>query len=158
MPESSPNYTRDDGDTLLVNLEHVDIDDVDYYVGPDTEMYDVSASQLQNPYPVTDVGRLRSQIYYQLYIFEHYLTDVEFREKIATLKGKVIAGWNYPQHCHGEVLIDICTLHCEEGFSRVLQYISSEVEDIPTSKLGVHGFSLLDDVETELEHYKSKEA
>lgn len=141
-----PVYPSEDAPTHLVNLQHFADDDIDVYIGGENEMYDFDESIHHNPYSVSEYGRREAIAHYRTYFYKKYLEDEEYRAEVHDLWGKTLAEWNYPEHCHGEVIIDLLQEWNEGGHERVLSHIEHELESIDPSHLGVEGLKNKDEV------------
>ena len=137
MPSEA--YPSEDADTKLVNLQHCSDDEVDAYIGRETEMYDFEESPHHNPYKVADYGRRSALAHYAAYFYERYLEDEDYREQVHALEGQTLACWCWPQHCHGEVIIDLLEARREGGFPAVIDHIEEEVDSLKPEELGMEG-------------------
>lgn len=79
------------------------------------EPYDVyigRPSKWGNPYLVgPDGGRLEVIEKFR----ERILCTPELMRQLPELKGKTLGCWCSPAPCHGEVLIELCKMWCDDG-------------------------------------------
>lgn len=135
----TPIYPAPDAPTRLLNLQHVDENEFDVYIGGETEMYDLDESIHHNPYRVSEYGRQSAIAHYRAFFYKKYLTEKDYRVRVHELWGQTLAEWNYPEHCHGEVIIDLLTAHHEQGFEGAVDHITEELGKLNTSDLGPEG-------------------
>ena len=83
--------------TTLVNVRHTDKCDV---------MID-RTGPFGNPFKIGVNGdRVQVIEKYREWFYKRILTDTEFRDKIQSLKGRVLGCWCVPDLCHGMVIIE----------------------------------------------------
>lgn len=81
--------------TTVVNIKH---HKCDVYIG--------RGSSFGNPFRIGDDGdRVQVLAKYRTY-FNRRLTDPKFRDRILSLKDKVLGCWCKPLLCHGDVIIE----------------------------------------------------
>ncbi len=146
-------YPYDDAETILVNLEHVPLKEIDIYIGPENESHNLDASPFMNPFDHSRKGYDGAVEHYKLYFFRRYLSEPKFKDLTHELKGKTLGGWCYPEPSHGEVIIDLLRAHSDDGEEGVLNHIESELDDIDTTQLGKKGYTEYDAAREELEKY-----
>ena len=81
--------------TTIVNIKR---NKCDVYIG--------RGSPFGNPFRIGDDGdRVQVLAKYRTY-FKRRLTDQSFRDKVLSLKGKVLGCWCKPLLCHGDVIVE----------------------------------------------------
>lgn len=133
-------YPYEDAETTLVSLENHDTENIDFYIGPENESYNLEASPFMNPFSHSKKGYSGAVEHYKCYFFRRYLTEDKFKELAHELKGSRLAGWCYPRPSHGEVIIDLLDAHTSGGEDGVIEHISEELDSIDKSELGSKGF------------------
>lgn len=139
MPKDSV-YPHEDAETTLVNLEYNTLEDIDIYIGPKNESYNLEESPFTNPFDHAKKGYDSAVEHYKLYFFRRYLSEPKLRELTHELRGKRLGGWCYPRPSHGEVLINLLDEFSDGGEEAVKEHIKSELDDIDKKELGVKGF------------------
>jgi hypothetical protein len=134
-------YPHDDAETTLVNLENTTIDEVDVYIGPQNESYNLGDSPFMNPFDHGELGYDGAVTHYKMYFYRRYLSEPKFRELTHELQGKRLAGWCFPRPSHGEVIINLLDAYSDGGDEAVFNHIESELDSINPEELGVNGFT-----------------
>jgi len=93
---------------LLVNGKPTDFEDVHagraIYIGRSNENYDLSESDLANPFTVDEHGRLGACLNYTEHLMERIEEDPRFHEQVMRCYGRPLACWCIPELCHGNVI------------------------------------------------------
>lgn len=93
---------------VLVNGKPSEFTDVHdgpaIYIGRSNEHYDLSESDLANPYSVKEHGRLESCLKYTDHLIDTVQEDRKFREEVFRCHGRPLACWCSPDLCHGDVI------------------------------------------------------
>jgi hypothetical protein len=64
-------------------------------------------SPFGNPFEIGKHGdRQQCVQLYREYFYKRILTDTDFRDKVLSLRGKILACWCAPLECHGEIIIE----------------------------------------------------
>lgn len=158
MPENSiyPSSSSDEK-TQLVNLRHFDLDDVDTYIGEESDTYDLSKSPFSNPFDKAEYGRDDAVKHFKLYLYRRYLEEKDFRMALHEIEGDVLGCWCYPRRCHGEVIVDILNKHMEEGTKGTIDYMEHKLEnEIDNSDLGAQGFKELEAAQEAIEEARKR--
>ena len=58
----------------------------------------------------TKQGRLNCLAAYSVYLVDRLNADTDFRERVMTLEGAVLACWCAPKLCHGHALLYVASL------------------------------------------------
>jgi hypothetical protein len=134
--------------TKLVNLEHFDPDDFDNtsYIGGEADHYDFEESVHKNPFPPNQHKADEAKEKYKAYFYRKVLDNEEYQEKVDDLKGKVLLSWMYPEHDHGEVIINYLSAK-ENPEEDVYSFIKEELENLDTSELGIEGLKNKEEAE-----------
>lgn len=133
--EAQPNHIQEKQAIVLVNgkpTEFVDVEDNPaIYIGRSNEHYDLSESDLHNPYSVDDHGRLEACLKYVDHLIEQVQEDQRFRERLWTLHGRPVACWCVPDLCHGDVigLFLAYRLHTDWGLQRIGDEIKNRMQN-----------------------------
>lgn len=140
MKENAPAYPEMSAETVLYNLEDVDDDDIDRYIGNETKAYNLPASPFRNPYDPAELGQFEALEHFRMYFYHRYLEDVEYRKAVHQLESKTLGCWCYPDPCHGTVLVDLLNKHIDGGDEAVFEHIERQIMDADPERLGVEGF------------------
>lgn len=116
---------------ILLNGKPTEFTDVHdgpaVYIGRSNEHYDLSESELHNPFSVQEHGRLASCLKYTDHLIEQVQAEPRFREMVYRCHGRPLACWCIPELCHGHVLnlFLVYRFHC--GWE--LERIRSEIKE-----------------------------
>lgn len=86
--------------TKVVNLRKEKYDE---YIGRKGRFND---GYFGNPFPVKNFGRDNCLKAYKFYFDYRLKTDPEFKEKVESLRGKVLGCFCKPNPCHGDVIVE----------------------------------------------------
>lgn len=90
-----------DNQTTVVNIHHKTPYDV--YIGRAGKGQD---GYFGNPIPLIGLTRQECLTEYRKYFYKRINSDSEFKQRILTLKGKVLGCFCYPKECHGDVIAE----------------------------------------------------
>jgi hypothetical protein len=98
--------------TTVINRKHRGRYDV--YIG--------RGSPFGNPYDYRTLGITRDEsiLKYREWFYRR-LTDPWFRDKVHSLKGKVLACWCKPDACHGDIIVE---------------YLENEYQNVSATSIG----------------------
>lgn len=151
MKEDAPVYPNDEADTRLYNLEHLDDDDINIYIGDENHAYNLQPSPFRNPYRTTEYGRFEAVEHYRMYFYHRYLEEPEFRKQAHELEHDDLGCWCYPDACHGTVIADLLNEHISGGDTAVYQHIQEKIDEADPEKLTAEGFKHKEKAEELLE-------
>lgn len=142
MPENArypPEANKDQSD--LINIRNFDFDEMDFYIGGESETYEFEESVLSNPFDKSEYGREDSVKHFKMYFYRRYLEDEEYRKIVHSLEGDTLGCWCYPRRCHGEVIVDLLNTYVEEGIEGTIDYMEEKLEsEIDNDDLATQGF------------------
>lgn len=151
IDEEVPVYPSRDSKTVLVNLEHVDDNVIDQYIGAENKLYGFEESDFNNPFRSSEFGQDGAVENFKTYFYYRIVSEPGYLKKVLNLEGGILGSWSYPAHDHGEVIVDFIEENSEKSEGEVYQYVKNELDDLDRTKLGHKGLEYMENCYEELE-------